>query len=572
MKRMRIGAWIKPGLVAILILGLVSARDCVGAPSPQGQGIIISKHNLSASGANAIRAIGQDEICVFCHTPHGVKAKTPLWNHFDSTAVYTPYTSSTKKAIVGQPTGDSKLCLSCHDGTVAVGLTHKGGRQAVVSRLQALTGTKSRLGTDLSDDHPVSFTYDHALAVEDGKLADPSTLGRDVRLDANGQMQCTSCHTAHDNRFGHFLVRDNYGSALCVTCHKLAQWPTSDHRNSAKSWNGTGVNPWPHTDQKTVAANGCENCHRPHSAGGKQRLLNSANPEENCYPCHNGNVAGRDIQSEFKKASVHPVESSAGVHDPAENSVNSPRHSQCADCHDPHSSNAQSAAAPAAPGALAGVRGVTATGALTQSIKNEYELCFRCHGDSVAKGPARVERQFVQTNTRLEFNSANASFHPVETTGRNASVPSLIAPWTTASVTYCTDCHNNNNGPGAGGSGPKGPHGSMYAPLLERRLELTDNQPESPAAYALCYKCHSRASILGDQSFKSHNKHVSEVRSACTTCHDSHGSPTQTKLINFNVTYVSKSSSGRLEYIDKGGGRGSCFLTCHGKNHNPLSY
>jgi hypothetical protein len=160
----------------------------------------------------------------------------------------------------------------------------------------------------------------------------------------------------------------------------------------------------------------------------------------------------------------------------------------------------------------------------------------------------------------------------VEAAGQNPNVPSLIAPWTSSSLMYCTDCHNNNTGPGAGGNGPKGPHGSTFTPLLERRLELTDNQTENASTYDLCYKCHSRASILGDQSFKSHNKHVVASKTACTTCHDSHGAARASHLINFNTTYVTKSSGGRLEFIDNGMYRGTCYLSCHGKDHNPLAY
>jgi hypothetical protein len=241
-------------------------------------------------------------------------------------------------------------------------------------------------------------------------------------------------------------------------------------------------------------------------------------------------------------------------------------------CHNPHAANSQAATAPQVSGALGGVAGISATGTPIKQIANEYELCFRCHADNTAGRPARVERQFAELNTRLEFAPGAASFHPVETVGKNPNVPSLISPLTTSSLVYCTDCHNSDSGPGAGGTGPKGPHGSAYAPLLERRLELADNQAENSTAYALCYKCHSRTSILGDQSFKSHRKHVVDAKTACTTCHDSHGVTKASHLINFNTMQVTKSSGGRLEFVDNGKYRGTCYLSCHGKDHNPLSY
>jgi len=102
---------------------------------------------------------------------------------------------------------------------------------------------------------------------------------------------------------------------------------------------------------------------------------------------------------------------------------------------------------------------------------------------------------------------------------------------------------------------------------------------ESAAAYALCYKCHDRTSILGDVSFREHSKHVTGANSPCSLCHDPHGvSSTQgnatnnSNLINFDRRFVTPSSSGILRFDDLGARRGRCYMTCHGKNHNPISY
>jgi predicted CXXCH cytochrome family protein len=234
---------------------------------------------------------------------------------------------------------------------------------------------------------------------------------------------------------------------------------------------------------------------------------------------------------------------------------------------------------PAATGALAGVRGVNSDGGVVQSLQNEYELCFRCHGDSANRGPARVDRQFVETNTRQEFNPANISFHPVVAVGKNASVPSLIPPWSAAGLIYCGDCHNNDQGPGVGGTGPKGPHGSAYTPLLERQLLLTDNILYNVDNFALCFKCHSSTSILSDQSFRAvnalgvdrgHRFHVVDQKAACTTCHDSHASNKE-HLINFNTSYVSL-YNGVREYNSTGPNLGNCTLTCHSFDHDKTSY
>jgi predicted CXXCH cytochrome family protein len=535
--------------------------------------ILNSKHNLSVTGPGDIKASAETDACIFCHTPHRSTTEAPLWNRSSSGATYIPYSSSTTKAVIGQPTGASKLCLSCHDGTVALGLVHnRGSLIAMRNNVTTLPSGKSNLSTDLSDDHPVSFTYDSALASAHGELKDPSTLVGAVRLDKNRQLQCTSCHDPHNDQYGKFLVQNNYASSLCMTCHTPSQWNGSSHRTSTARWNGNGANPWPHGSESTVAANACANCHASHNAGEKPRLLNQKGEEQNCYVCHNANVAAKNIEAEFKKLSVHPVETFAGIHDPAEEIINSARHVECADCHNPHASSARAAVPPNASGALAGVKGVSESGTVLGAITKEHELCFRCHADSSDRGQATVTRQFVQTNTRLEFTPANLSYHPVTTPGRNANVPSLLSPYTTSSVIGCTDCHNNNQGPGSGGTGPNGPHGSAFAPLLERRLDTTDFAAESSLAYALCYKCHSRSSILSDQSFKGHYKHVVVEQTACTTCHDSHGVSGVQDLINFNRGYVSPSANGRMEYVKQGIFRGNCSLSCHGSDHNAKGY
>jgi len=531
--------------------------------------IVNSKHNLSVSGPGTVKATSETEVCIFCHAPHNATAEAPLWNRYSSGATYTPYSSSTVQATMGQPTGASKLCLSCHDGTIALGLVRSRDTEISFNGSSTLPPGVSNLGTDLSDDHPISFPFDATLYTQDGQLNNPALLTGAVKLDAGGELQCTSCHDPHDDQYGNFLVMDDRASAMCVTCHNLTGWSGTVHRTSTATWNGLLPNPWPHTDYITVADNACENCHRPHGAGKPARLLNYSLSEDNCFPCHNGNVAQKNIKSEFNKASIHPI-AATEVHDPTEDLINPPRHVECVDCHNPHAANTATASAPYASGALADVKGVNSSGSEVNAVTFQYELCFRCHADSLNKGAPWVNRQFVETNTRLEFDPANASYHPVESAGKNPHVPSLISPYTTSSIIYCTDCHNNDQGPNAGGTGPNGPHGSIYSPILERQLLLTDGSPESAANYALCYKCHSRTSILNNDSFPYHKLHIVTVKASCTTCHDPHGVAGVTNLINFNTDYVTENSRGRLEFVDNGLYHGACYLSCHGRNHGGM--
>jgi predicted CXXCH cytochrome family protein len=135
-----------------------------------------------------------------------------------SNATYNLYADpdGTMDATVGQPAGVSKLCLGCHDGTVG-----KSSYGSVTNATDYLTGTKS-LGTDLRDDHPLSFTYNAALATADGGLVTPAN-GKVSGLPLYGalsdQLECASCHNAHDNTYTKFLRASNDSSALCLKCH-----------------------------------------------------------------------------------------------------------------------------------------------------------------------------------------------------------------------------------------------------------------------------------------------------------------------------------------------------------------
>lgn len=172
-----------------------------------------SPHDLSKQ---AWAAAGS-ETCVFCHTPHSGKTGTvPLWNHADTASTFTLYSSTTLNATMGQPAGVSKACLSCHDGTVAM------------DSFGSATGThlmtsSMKLGTDISNDHPVSFTYDAALATADGSLVTPASASKVDSAGSiplyGGKLECASCHDVHNNTQGHFLRKSNTGSALCLSCH-----------------------------------------------------------------------------------------------------------------------------------------------------------------------------------------------------------------------------------------------------------------------------------------------------------------------------------------------------------------
>lgn len=199
----------------VICLGLLMT----GAVMAQGT-IVGSAHDFSGESWSG------GQICIACHTPHNAKAGyEPLWNHEVTTTTFTLYSNANgtlDATDLGQPTGVSLLCLSCHDGTV--GLEAFG---TATTGTNFVTGT-ALLGTSLANDHPVSFTYDTALATTDGELVDPATGasgitgGTTIAADMlyGGKMECSSCHDVHNTPgFGKLLVKSNAGSALCLTCH-----------------------------------------------------------------------------------------------------------------------------------------------------------------------------------------------------------------------------------------------------------------------------------------------------------------------------------------------------------------
>lgn len=623
---------------------MIMLAESASLPAAEGkQAILESKHNFAVGSTADVRSTNELRVCTFCHAPHIAKPAPQLWSHQDTTvAEYGLYSSSTLQSQVTQPgsADSSKMCLSCHDGTVALGNMADGAVIPFVQgpqyKLPASSSSNLHKGTGLAANHPFAFRPLSTTETQKPPVKDA------VKLDPDGRIQCTTCHDPH-NEFidpvaGKFLVEANARSALCLACHNKPGWDGSSHRQPPSSSNDARftVTQGAHTGYSGVANNGCESCHRPHNASVSARLLKA--PEENvCYSCHNGSVAGSgSVQAEFQsKRYVHPVSTTPSAHDASEGprsaqfpiperSAGTPRHAECPDCHNSHSSNATQAVPPSVKGALLNVSGITLTGAEIARAAFEYQICFKCHADSANKpqytdggntgigygrNPKRQTAQLNPSrfNTRLAFSSL-VSWHPVATprglsAGVGGDVPSLRPNVADANgqplagrslsggaLISCTDCHNSDSGRNSAPTGgPAGPHGSNIVHLLEREYgfnvppgspgSILTPVPYTSRGYALCDKCHDmNNSILQDQSFRYHNKHVVSVGASCSVCHDPHGVINgniinNSHLINFDLSIVGPSVSTRLLRYDSTGSRtGTCYLTCHGKDHGPLSY
>lgn len=213
--------------IFIVLISLVLAASFAGVSFAGIQG---SAHDFSGF------AFSGGQICLPCHTPHNgeLVENAPLWNHDLSTATYQLYSSPSMTATVNQPNGSAKLCLSCHDGTVAV--DSFGGEQG--NMFIDAFAADANLTTDLGDDHPISFTYDADLATADPGLFDPTTkivtIGSgqftktgsitNVLLE-NNVLQCSSCHSVHNDFVAGTQISDALlkvsigGSELCLACH-----------------------------------------------------------------------------------------------------------------------------------------------------------------------------------------------------------------------------------------------------------------------------------------------------------------------------------------------------------------
>ena len=366
----RPGAWMAAALLtgaALLAAG--------GAESARQADIRNTKHNLSVSGPGTVKATQETQICVFCHIPHGAEdiPRAPLWNRRVygeggyPTQTYTPYTSGSLNALgLDQPDGSSKLCLSCHDGTMAIGAVNvlngaltdrdptteditmsgvKAGTKSIPSGQGDDTGFTRNLGTDLTNDHPISFTFDTSLATDDGELYNPSDVNVDwiglrqaltsphptlpLEPDAlnNPKLQCVTCHDPHirDAELTYsikFLRLNRFQAAnttpadgafnqtndiICLGCHQKEGWGKSAHAHSSvadeayksgASGDPADLREFPNGIRVYEAS--CLNCHDTHTVKGARRLLregtdDTSTPqsgsgksaiEKTCYQCH----------------------------------------------------------------------------------------------------------------------------------------------------------------------------------------------------------------------------------------------------------------------------------------------
>jgi len=590
----------------------------------QISGDVLGMHSLGPGTPSPI-AGARPDACAYCHAPHS-GLNRGLWNQKLTTQTYTTYTSDTEKNAGTQPTlgRSSNQCLSCHDGTVAVGNTVAYGQ--VTTRGSMFT--QDVFGGNMQSSHPFSLvlplkdTVDLAASLAaSGKTAD--TTGA-VRL-INGNVECISCHNPHvqakDPVSRNFLVKDGSSGQLCLACHDPARQmsgqvnPLSDWALSAHALSTDKISPTAQLGSyATVAGDACISCHTPHNASGPARLLRGQN-EQDCIACHNGaNVspmpAYANVFAEYATPKVgHPFPSSTNQHDAAEATLlNNNRHTTCVDCHNGHGSETVGVFPPPpliriSQKDIAGLSASDGTSILAPAI-NQYENCLRCHGASSGKQvqpiygyfPTRAVAAGDPLNLIPQFATSATSSHPVtHTSNSTLPQPSLLANMLNldgatqgramGTQILCSDCHNSDDNREFGGSGANGPHGSKWTHILERRYEFS--QTATPGGqitnlfpnpdlsvtgpYGLCGKCHNLSSqIVKNTSWSQHSSHIN-AGFTCSTCHTAHGMGATSgaisgeRLVNFDVNVVAPNGGAAISYSRAAN---TCVLVCHQVAHN----
>ena len=363
--------------------------------------IVNTKHNLSISNtAGTVKATSETEVCVFCHVPHFAQpVGKPLWNRSMPTTDYVMYDSDYLRrmgypsiaADLGTandtPGALSRQCLSCHDGTIAVGAVSKlrydyDGTTIAMAGVDPdgtiIDTAVGFIGTDLSHHHPVGAKYDTTISKTfgDGGIRSSelkATPDTPIKLYEYGgysgkYVECSSCHDPHkDNgKFLHYDSGANHAQnfvGTCTSCHEKTDWVGGAHQAPPGTPTYTDAALIAKYGTGLVSELGCANCHVPQNGQGV-RYLNRQVLEQTCFQgaasseagakCH-GVGGAKDIKSILSRTYTHPVLAEDNLPGTQHTNLDSlygtghldplaikgmewatNKHAVCMDCHNPH--------------------------------------------------------------------------------------------------------------------------------------------------------------------------------------------------------------------------------------------
>jgi len=245
---------LKKFTIAAALTGLMAGAAYAGINAQTG--INGSFHDMNAVAGATDDAMKRT--CVFCHTPHNAQDANdaPLWNRasttFDSGAYAWKTPANAPITILDPLVGPTRLCLSCHDGSIAFDSHNTSG--ATAGSVSFGAGSTRKI-SDLGATHPVGFMYADAQSARPGELVDPATgfiASPSASMAANvfdthnragltysskkiqdalytgSIMTCASCHDVHNTvnaksdtglTYNYFLYAREEGSAICLSCH-----------------------------------------------------------------------------------------------------------------------------------------------------------------------------------------------------------------------------------------------------------------------------------------------------------------------------------------------------------------
>ncbi len=514
-----------------------------------------TKHNFSASlspnlpggQSRVVSATTERQICVFCHTPHMAEPiAAPLWNRKLSTATYNTYRSGSIDATgpdiaLPQPTGISKLCLSCHDGTLAIGavnvlngrLTDQNPTTADIAMTGtaaggtmaegegATTGFTRRIGTDLTNDHPISITLDTNLVQKDGEMRDPATSqyvkvrARGVKpllpLENNGagggMVQCNTCHDPHirDNtrqenvkflRAERFQIAPPTGTTfnpaqdiICLACHDKAGWVGSAHANNLvanEQYSNAAAATREIPTGTQVWQTACLACHDVHTVQGARRLFREATDgplktsvaglqirqggnsaiEEGCYACHGpdaGTLIGQGTPG-FEVPNIKTDFTTGATHMPIVTSAQgNPPGSQTVETHN-----------------IGDAPGVTQAG--KDFLESPAKLAIRHVECTDCHNPHRVIKNRVFNANPVTPDAGPTHTHDANTVHNNLASGVLKGIWGVEPTWSSTDFQ-----------APPTANITFTVKRGNPAVNAPDDvgQPYLTREYQLCFKCHS---------------------------------------------------------------------------------
>lgn len=558
----------------------------------------------------AIRLEGGTKVtCSTCHNQHS-QANAPA----DASApAYTGTGTGEGRHYQRADNSANQMCLICH---------------------AARNVSSSSQGS-----HPIGVTV--SAGVPSTYFQAPAALNL-----IGGQVYCTTCHSPHytdsggaNSGAGDGYLLDASIGTLCYQCHTLADSSTGSHFNASTGALWPGGQYGSSFPAHSAGYRGyCVNCHWPHGwpddsdtsvdypklwveqyDASETGMTDPDDAEDLCFTCHDGSPATSNIRADIVKGTNT---STAIYHHPVKDSEQSSgRTVECISCHNPHRASSTDRHAYVAGVDINGTTITAGSRALQQ-----YELCFKCHGDTYNSSRS------MTSNKRTDFNVDASAYHPVVQAGRNASsnLSSQLsaAGLSTSSTIRCSDCHASDSFSATSGtitdssSVTVGPHGSNYAPILRANLNRNYTSSTGPSSYSatnftVCFRCHDQTKLTArrtsdgaatnfyDSINGKDNLHwvhlidrISKSKATCVNCHfDIHGnysaSNTQyningttystavavstarykTHMVNFSPDVAAIGGRPKPEwYVNTSTRERRCYLSCHSYTMSGLQY